>query len=556
MKKIFCSLIGLFIVPTILSAQSLPTLPPSEVSFLQNCSLLEQKLQKWCEIREQRYREIQKYHQDHREGSKSLLVNANGGGQVPYILFRLFPELFPQIWGGNERPFDRIGLSLNDFYEQKNLLPLGIASGPTTVQLAAWLGEKRTLNKVTFSCVACHSGEVTKQDGQVLKVIGAPSTRINNLWFAFARTAELPEFNSLNFRQAIKSKPAGWFYQNALLAETESNELKWLTSPFALEEIVTQFKLKAKAQLTAFNYLATYNYTFNSYAQDPLESRRGSLDGLIPTLLAFIGDNLLRIDRQWQGLPRAVAEVDPSSIWMQKNKGYKHWDGTQGVDLHRNAGAAAANLNSPVDIENVSKITQFVENLPAEPYPFDVDYLKAQKGQAHFVQNCIHCHSGPNKVIDFKSIGTDPNRVAHFPPLIAEFQGKILQRNCADARFCNKPDGAQYQPQELSLMALGYVGSSLEGIWARAPYLHNGSVPTLRALLTNQRPEKFYRGNTRYDEKNVGFAWDYPTLQSVLFNTNESGKSNRGHNSIETLGRDWGKNPIELDELLEYLKTL
>ena len=46
----------------------------------------------------------------------------------------------------------------------------------------------------------------------------------------------------------------------------------------------------------------------------------------------------------------------------------------------------------------------------------------------------------------------------------------------------------------------GYANMPLDGLWLRAPYLHNGSVPTLRALLfPEERPAVFYRGYDVYD---------------------------------------------------------
>ena len=54
----------------------------------------------------------------------------------------------------------------------------------------------------------------------------------------------------------------------------------------------------------------------------------------------------------------------------------------------------------------------------------------------------------------------------------------------------------------------GYVASFLDGIWLRSPYLHNGSVPTLRDLLepVEQRPKVFYRGYDLLDGEKVGFV--------------------------------------------------
>jgi hypothetical protein len=95
----------------------------------------------------------------------------------------------------------------------------------------------------------------------------------------------------------------------------------------------------------------------------------------------------------------------------------------------------------------------------------------------------------------------------------------------------------------------------LDGLWARAPYLHNGSVPTLRDLLNapEMRPQTFYRGDDEYDSIQVGFRSDRSLSADgrplFLFDTTLPGNGNGGH----TYGTD-------LDErakvaLLEYLKS-
>ena len=105
----------------------------------------------------------------------------------------------------------------------------------------------------------------------------------------------------------------------------------------------------------------------------------------------------------------------------------------------------------------------------------------------------------------------------------------------------------------------GYVNTLLDGVWLRAPYLHNGSVPTLRDLLndTEQRPKKFCRGNDVFDWKNVGFtSQPDPAKGSAmcgeffLYDTALVGNSNRGH----LYGTDLGDKDKEA--LLEFLKTL
>jgi hypothetical protein len=100
----------------------------------------------------------------------------------------------------------------------------------------------------------------------------------------------------------------------------------------------------------------------------------------------------------------------------------------------------------------------------------------------------------------------------------------------------------------------GYANVPLDGIWARAPYLHNGSVPNLQALLEapQNRPVTFYRGYDVYDPDHVGFISDGPEAAKVGFfvDTNISGNGNQGHAYGVTLAAP------QKHDLIEYLKTL
>ena len=97
----------------------------------------------------------------------------------------------------------------------------------------------------------------------------------------------------------------------------------------------------------------------------------------------------------------------------------------------------------------------------------------------------------------------------------------------------------------------------LDGLWLRAPYLHNGSVPTLRELLepAEKRSVTFYRGNDVYDAQNVGFVSNTANdgnRNYYLFDTRTPGNSNAGHT-----GKRFGTE-LPADEkaaLLEYLKA-
>jgi hypothetical protein len=112
---------------------------------------------------------------------------------------------------------------------------------------------------------------------------------------------------------------------------------------------------------------------------------------------------------------------------------------------------------------------------------------------------------------------------------------------------------------------LSYKARSLNGIWATAPYLHNGSVPNLYSLLLpkkregdpeegNYRPEAFQVGSREFDPVKVGFRSE--GYEGFKFQTLRVGDLNSGHDY--GTGRD-GKEPLTEEErwdLIEYIKTL
>ncbi len=106
-----------------------------------------------------------------------------------------------------------------------------------------------------------------------------------------------------------------------------------------------------------------------------------------------------------------------------------------------------------------------------------------------------------------------------------------------------------------SFQATGkYAGRPLVAIWATAPYLHNGSVPTLHDLLlpAAQRPKTFPIGGREFDPVNVGYSGPADAPGAFLFDTARVGNSNAGHE-----GPAFGTALPEGDRmaLLEYLKA-
>jgi hypothetical protein len=152
---------------------------------------------------------------------------------------------------------------------------------------------------------------------------------------------------------------------------------------------------------------------------------------------------------------------------------------------------------------------------------------------------------GPHvgKITRIEYIGTDRRRLDSFTYDLAVSLGTVYAGY--PHRYCH------YRK------TFGYANMPLDGVWLRAPYLHNGSVPTMRALLepTSKRPPVFYRGNDVYDTKNLGFVFDIAEQGGRRFSTYDTakpGNSNAGHE-----GKRYGTelNAGDKDALVEFMKT-
>lgn len=214
----------------------------------------------------------------------------------------------------------------------------------------------------------------------------------------------------------------------------------------------------------------------------------------------------------------------------------------------------------------VMKTLQEISKLLPPKYPFAVDAALAQVGQKVFEDNCSKCHGTyakdergypvyqAPKFVRLDQVGTDSDRTMKITPELLSYIG---DGPWADMIQPNE----QFQP--------GYYSPRLHGIWARFPYLHNASVPTLRAILTvpEQRPRVFslYRISEaeRFTKDDVGAT--YPARDSreernllsaarrgdrEVYSIARQGHSNQGH-PFGTSLPDEQKRAV-----IEYLKTL
>jgi len=282
-------------------------------------------------------------------------------------------------------------------------------------------------------------------------------------------------------------------------------------------------------------------------------------------------------------LPPFATVTDIPSVWNQADRSVGQWDGSVLERFWRNIAAALPIIGDPeqVDLDNAAIVAEFLLGLPPPPYPFNIDLAKAARGEALFAENCGQCHR-PRNAQRYPDIGTDFNRARVLTPAGSALFVEAFQASCHRPDFgytdrygrylrpCVAPayriltDTTQTRNQ-------GYLAPPLDGLWARAPYLHNGSVPTLVQLLKPaERARRFLRGVNVFDQAGIGWIFDpaqheallprYPT--AWIHDTTLDGLSNSGHDRDlvidgRTYRLDWSDPALaeELETLLEYLKT-
>lgn len=247
-----------------------------------------------------------------------------------------------------------------------------------------------------------------------------------------------------------------------------------------------------------------------------------------------------------------------------------HYDGNTNSILERNIGQALGmgavfdpkTYESTLRIANLHRLEVLTHKLQAPKWPADVfgpiDQAKAAAGEKIFNDTCRGCHQ--NGLYPMIVAGTDPLRAnsfgrpvggVPFPAMVKPVLDGLKARAFSDDGI-SAADQAAMDAKQVVWRATGqYLARPLTGVWATAPYLHNGSVPTLWHLLhPAQRPAKFIVGNREYDPAKLGYATDG---NGWTFDTSQPGNSNIGH-AGDTYGAKLTED--QKDALLEYLKTI
>lgn len=400
-------------------------------------------------------------------------------------------QALPAVFPQYER--DELTRSYGLLYKEGRELPLGFVK-------AQALGVER----ISFNCSLCHTGLV---EGRVVPGMPNRNLRLQDFEEGLFKTLADEKFSADRMVPAIKA-------QHADLSLWEELQIRL--------------------------WIGLAKQTAAKKQPSPHRAGPGRFD-------------LLQTFKVRLGLPQHTfnAHMDIAPLFGQNTIKRYPRDGALGgdQDLVRYLIVRLSGDNTPLKNGQVppwvKDLNAYLYGLDAPPYPHPVDAAKVRQGRQVFRNTCAGCHGTyeaydnrhPNAIIPLSVVGTDPNRVAVWDPASMAFVKKDPLMRQLDLK-----------PGE------GMMPPSLRGVWATAPYLHNGSVPTLYDVLSapESRPRTFYRGHDGLDTVKVGLtSIQAPSAPGqFLMDTTIPGNSNQGHPFGVPLSEE------ERWAVIEYLKTL
>jgi mono/diheme cytochrome c family protein len=306
----------------------------------------------------------------------------------------------------------------------------------------------------------------------------------------------------------------------------------------------------------------------------------------------------------------ADAPVSFPHLWGMERTSWFQWGVNTNSVIERNIGQALGvgatmqpdkGFSSTVRIDNLHAMETLQYKLSSPVWPAEllgpIDRDRADRGKKVFDRTCALCHETYGKsgslneyqLFPLDVVGTDPSTAINFERTVMTAEGpqpfglaafEIVKKvKAAYYAEHNIPLDVQAQWESRSTRGEAefraplleyqkfpdtrqrgiYRAKTLKGIWATAPFLHNGSVPTVFDLLrpANERPTTFKLGTKEYDPVKLGFVVDGPRfltpprMQPFTYDTRQIGNWNTGH--------EWWFYPDLDDEMrydiIEFLKT-
>lgn len=526
---------------------------------------------------------------------------------VPYLLLKLLPIVAPEYWPDDENFLSVIGLFKD---ERHPAYPIARGIGFTGLSRSL---DKPVVDRASFTCGGCHIGRVRTNDDEVVYLDGGINAEFNVIGF---RKRMVETFDTLTVSKKTKAE------KNKLLVEKFLNALEWVENKrpgyfyngYSFEERqfdaayekqqIQLFRQQAAEIIPAYSdrirevysgWKALVDKNYPEIRNTMMMAFPGTEDAIgFNSVDAYINFNKKPFLSIFSALALASEPgvTDIMAVWDQQKRnprwneskddlidGGGQWNGHIPLLIYKNIAAQLTLGVDNIDIGVSAFSEQLLQELPAPAYPFDVDIPLANKGRDLFQQHCVACHRDNNGKV-YKNISTDLGR--------AKIAGKLITTAAVSGftEVCSPKttivmDGVQVQPcasyRGVSLVDKqrfamtrpdrhdGYNALPLVGIWAQAPYLHNGTIPTIYHLLMPEtRPDMFIKSQLFYDQEKLGFAWQEQIKdnEGYQFDTRQGGPvSNKGHDKdIQMNGKtyrlNWNGDEDSVTAIIEYMKTL
>ena len=450
---------------------------------------------------------------------RHFLYGSTGGERnsgFPYWIWQVLPKVCAKYLPGDGYA------SLGMIFEQGRTLPVGVS-----------MRRNLGLDRVFLNCAACHAGTVRDTPDAAPRVyLGMPAHQL-----------DLMGFENFFFNCAADAR----FSPDTIIPEIDARAGK--LGPFDRYVVYPVAIALMRERLLMLRERFAWSLSQPDWGP-------GRVDTFNPSkaLFNFPAARLTPEER--------IGTTDFPSIWEQGKRKTRddgqpmqlHWDGNNTKSEERNKNAAFGTGTTPptIDLVAIGRIEEWLLDAAPPKYPYPIDERLAARGAPVYAEYCAECHGasgqdfhGPRvgHVTPLAEIGTDRHRLDSFTPELAQNLGSVY------AGYPWRFTGFR--------KTFGYANLPLDGLWLRGPYLHNGSVPTVRDLLepAANRPKSFCRGYDVIDRQKLGFIADVceeGTRKYFRYDTTVEGNGNAGHE-----GKAYGTD-LPADEkaaLVEFLKT-
>ena len=435
-------------------------------------------------------------------------------------------------------------------------------------------------NWMALSCGGCHSTKISYQGTSMVINGAATMGDFQTLMLELEYAMEATYKNDKKFDRFAKN----------VLGEKYSDA--------AAQELLVEFKQGAMHQKEfnhtnrtpakfGFGRVDAFAYAYNNIGVNFLGIPENHIDGVAPANYNFIWGTAQSDVLQWNGMAPNTPPIAPifrvlGDVWG--GGGYANMRGSRWLP----------GFESTADFKGLGDMLAWVKVLKSPKWPEDIlpriDVIKAAKGRDIYSDNCVQCHqltlTRKEQMKPYKAVMVPQDKVGTDRAELKLIQESVQQTGFLEGTKMFYVAGEKLGPTTeaknlLNIASIGamvrhplqtisqglrdftgtfgslvkdpyqYKARPLNGIWATAPYLHNGSVPSLYQLLkpAAERDKIFYTGNREFDPKQVGQRSE-PKNGLFKFDTTLYGNSNAGH--------EYGAGLSEKQryELIEFLKTL